>query len=455
MKKNMAEDTFDNYQNIISKLKSDKEAIGKRALENPELFLKEMGFDNKNLNLEELKKFAENLTKNAGSLESLFNNPNFNNLSGYQNSIKNKAELTDLEKDKLKELGTIAFKKDLKEKQKSCFINKECDDIIKAHSIQENGELSKIATKIKGKEQVLHFIQNTQTAQKELTEIDITSASTFYGFCHKHDQTFEPLDKKTCQTDSERNFLYSFRSFAHSYHNIKSYQNYFVNFIGDTVSSINPLIETFKNISSGLGLNLTAELVKTELPKINKEQIENLELVRFEKYRWFLIDYLTSKSYSQLDFLTYEINHSCPIVCASWMVMHINFGNGFMIIHDENKPYYGFPIMLSLLPVDNQKSILVLARFKIDSGSELIFNQLNNLKSQTEVFEKEISKLIIENVENFYLSPNFWTNLSEDEREIITKAANIEKKQFPEGRTTFDVINFFDKKYSLNNTAAN
>lgn len=452
----MTENITEKYQNILSKLKSDKVAMEKKALENPELFLKEMGFNAANLNIEEIKKFAENLTQNVGGLENIFNNPNFNNLSGYHNSIKNKTELTNTEKDKLKELGNIAFKKDLKDKQKSCFINNtECDNIIKAHSIQENGELSKIASEIKGKKQVLHFTQNIQTGKKELTETDIASASTFQGFCHKHDQTFEPLDKKTYQTDSERFFLYSFRSFAHSYHYTKSYQNYFSNFIGDAVSSLDPFIETVKNISSSLGLNLTAELEKTQLPTINKEQIENLKLVRFEKFRRFLIEYLTNKSYSQLDFLTYEINHLCPIVCASWMVMHINFGSGFMILHDESKPYYGFPIMLSILPVDNQKSILVLARFKIDSGSELIFNQLNNLKSQKEAFEKEISKLIIENVENFYLSPNFWLNLSKDEQELITKATNIEKNKFPEEHTAFDIINFFDKKYCLNNTAAN
>lgn len=443
----MEKDSFDKVLDLISQLQKDKISIQKMATEDLDLFYKEMGLDSKNMKLEELRKNAENLIQNATSLEGLFNNPNFNNFKDYQKNILNKkTELADIEKNKLKKLGSIAFKKDLKDKQKSCFINTECDDLINAHSIQENGELSKIANEIKGKKQVLHFIQNIQTGKKELTEIDITKASTFQGFCHKHDQTFEPLDKKTYQSDLEQFFLYSFRAFAHSYHNTKSYQDYFLKFVDNTVSALEPLV---KNLSSCLGSNLLDKLEKTELSTINDEQNGNLELARFEKYRGHLIEYLKSNSYSKLDFLSYEINHICPIACASWMVMHINCDNSFMILNKESIPYYGFPIILSLLPVDNQKSILVLARFNIDNGSELIFNWLKDLKKNHEEFEKEISKLIIENVENFYLSPNFWTNLSEEDQTIITRAINIKKNKFPEKPTEFNVINFFDKKYSL------
>lgn len=446
----MEENIFDEFQNVFSKLKLDKAEMEKKALENPELFLKEVGFDPKNMNIEALKKISENLSQAAGSLGSAFNNSNFKDLNSFHDTIKNKVELTDSEKNKLKELGVQAFTKDLKDKQKSCFIDTvECDNIIKAHSIQKNGELTMISSSIKNKSQVYHFIQNTQTGEKELTPIDITTASTFYGFCHEHDQAFEPIDKGTFESDSQRFFLYSLRSFAHSYHNVKSFQNYFLGFAENALSGISPMIELFQNMTSSLGLNLPNELKNIQLPTIDKKQQKNLEVVRFEKHRGFLIEFLKNKSYSQLDFLSYEINHLCPIVCASWMVMHIDIGRHFMVVLDESTPYLGYPIIISLLPVNKQKSILVLARFKVDSGSEFIFNQLSHLKLNTELFEKEISKLIIENVENFYLSPTFWNNLSHDEQALIKKATNIKKSQFPESRTEFEVINFFDKKYSL------
>ena len=146
--------------------------------------------------------------------------------------------------------------------------------------------------------------------------------------------------------------------------------------------------------------------------------------------------------------MVYETEHLCPIVCASWMVMHISFGNGFLIHHNDNKPYFGFPIIISVLP-DSNRTKIILARFKNDYGSELIFNQFTNLLKDPVSFEKEISKCIIENVENFYLGPEFWSNLHEQEKQIVSNAVAVKKSRFPENRTQFDIINFFDKKYKL------
>jgi len=42
------------------------------------------------------------LNKNQYFCKPIFNNQNFNNLNGYQNSLKNKTELTEIEKNNLK-----------------------------------------------------------------------------------------------------------------------------------------------------------------------------------------------------------------------------------------------------------------------------------------------------------------------------------------------------------------
>lgn len=439
------ENIFEKYQKIIANAKQDKDAMEKKALENPEQFLKEMGIDPKNIDLEQLKKTGADLTELVKPLEKIFNGKNFKDLNNYHNSVKSKPELSQEEKKKLQELGIRAFYTDLKHKQQFCFIENDCDKIIDAHSIQENGELSLIAQDGK----VFHFIQNLQTGTKEKQEIEITKASTFKGFCHKHDQIFEPIDQNKNISEDEKYFLYSLRSFAHSYFNIKAFKNYFLGFASETSSNLNPLLDSIKGIANSIGYKLPSELTEIELPKISKEQLEVLDLERFEEHRKLLIEYVNQNNYSQLDYMVYETNHLCPITCASWMVLHISFGNGFQIIHKEGKPYFGFPIIISVLP-ESDKTKVVLARFKNDTCSDFIFNQLNNTPSNKEKFETELSKLIIENVENFYLSPTFWDKLSEQEKEIIFNAVTVDKKRFPEGRTEFEIINFFDKKYKIN-----
>jgi hypothetical protein len=439
-------DDFDKYQQTLSALKKDNAKMEQEVNKDPLAFIKKMGFDSDNLNIDELQKAAKSLSNQSNDFENIFQGKVFKQLRNVSNNIKDKSNLSDLEKTRLKDLGITAFSKDKENKEKSCFINNGCDKIIKAHSIQENGELSKLNGIVNGKQQVLQFIENPQTFSKDLKNIEITKASTFYGFCHKHDQIFEPIDKNSLSSNQQKYFLYSFRSFAFSYHNIKSHQDYTLTVVEDLSSGISPIIDSLNEVNSSLGLNLTDELNKANLPSINKEQKDILELVRFEKYRAFLIEYEKSKSYSQLEYLTYEVNHLCPIACSSWMVMHID---NFIVQQTKNTPYYGYPILISVLPNEQNKTTIVLARFKYDREIQLIFNQLNELKTDAKKFEMEISKLIFEKTENFYLQPDFWNYLGEEEKRVIVNGKNIEKTVFPEKRTEFEMINFFDKKYKL------
>lgn len=443
-------DAFDKYQQVLSTLKEDKAKMQHEANKDPLTFLKNIGFDTENLNIEKLQDLASSLISQDGNIENIFQGKVFKDLTNYSNYIKDKTHLSELEKQKLKDLGVTAFSKDINNKQKSCFINNdECNTIIKAHSVQENGELSKLMGIVDGKQQVLQFIDNPETPYKDLKNIEITKASTFYGFCAKHDQIFEPIDKNSFTSNIQKLFLYSFRSFAFSYHNIKSHQDYTLNFVESLSEEISPLIDSLNKIDSSLGLNLTSELKQTKFPLITKEQKAILELVRFEKYRGFLIEYEKNKSYSQLEYLTYEVNHLCPIVCSSWMVKHIEFGDGYIVKKKDDTLHFGYPILISVLPNEYNKTTIVLARFKYDSESKLIFNQLINLKSNLEKFEIAVSKLIFEKTENFYLQPNFWNYLNKEKQEIIVNGKNIKKTVFPEKKIEFEMINFFDSKYKL------
>lgn len=419
-----------------------------KALENPEQFVKEMGIDINNFNVSNLKDISSKIEEQVKPLENLFKGKEFKNLNIFHNKTKHKPELNDSEK--LDELGKTAFDNDLENKAKFCFIGNDCDrEIIKSHSIQKNGELSLIAENGK----VFHYKHH----KEDILEVDINQASAFKGFCHKHDQIFEPIDKKQIISDSEKYFLYSLRSFAYSYHNVKSFQDYGLNLVNNLTSSLNPLIDTLnKNrheinkLMKPFGVDDSMkQLNNGTIPKITEEQKQNAGLVRFEKQRKLLLEYIETKSYDKLEYLIYDVNHLCPIVCSSWMTLHINLGNNFIVISDGQTPYYAIPLIISVIPF-GQKTKIILARFKEDqSGSDGMFNFWKSLISDNTKFETEISKLIIENVENFYLSPKFWNKLSEEEQNVIKNAVSLKKNKFPEQPTNFEMLNLFDEKYKI------
>jgi len=435
---------LEEFLKIFDENKNNIKEIERKAIEDPDGFMKEYGIDPQNFDLKKLKDLAGNLVDDKMPIEDVFSNKNFKDLNNFYDSVRDKPSLTDFDKEKLQDLEERAFGKDLQKKEQFCFIDSDCNQIINAHSIQENGELSLIAQDGK----VLHFVENRKTGIKERQDAEITQASTFKGFCHKHDQVFEPIDEKTSDSDEQKYFLYSLRSFAHSYFNINFFKDYYIGIASKTSSGLDPLIKSVSNLADAIGYKPPSEFTDIEPNKISEEQQELLELERFENHRKLLIKYINENNYNQLDYLVYETEHLCPIVCASWMVMHISFGNGFLIHHNDNKPYFGFPIIISVLP-DSNRTKIILARFKNDYGSELIFNQFTNLLKDPVSFEKEISKCIIENVENFYLGPEFWSNLHEQEKQIVSNAVAVKKSRFPENRTQFDIINFFDKKYKL------
>ncbi|MFM1998722.1 MAG: hypothetical protein RL204_669 [Bacteroidota bacterium] len=448
----MNNDASNKWKELISKMGQDKDAVDKLAKDNPEGFLKEYGIDLNKIDLSSLKGMIPELQKQMEGLKHLYSNPAFKDVNNYHQSIKNKTSLTPEEDTKLNTLAQRAFLKDIENKKKSCFIgNSECNQIISAHSIQENGELSKISDLINGKSQVYHFIEDITKKEKVISQIDTTKASAFYGFCHKHDQMFEPIDKNACVSNEQSLFLYSLRSFAHSYHNIKAFQENGLGTITETSSVASSLVQMLKGLTSSLNMDISSMENDMKVPVISEEQLATLKITRFERHKQLLIDDLNNHKFDNLHYLTYQIDHLAPIVCASWLVMHIECGNGFMIFRNDSDPYSGFPIIMSVLPTKERKTRIILARFKSDTGSEFIFNRLKIATKERALFELEISKLIIENIENFYLNPKFWDNLSVEEKAMVVNARNKERYMFPEKRTETQMINFFSEIYQIIN----
>lgn len=438
------------YLKMLNDLKQLKEQMKKDVQDNPEEILKNIGVDISKINSDNLKKEAEKLKIVENQLSKIFPTEKFANTINLYSKLNEKGYLTEDESKKLLNVFAPEYIHQVKENAQECFsINiNECDGgIIDAHSIQKrNNKLSRISQK----EQVYFFTNNHINTQKTIELIPIAKASTFRGFCKKHDEKiFQPIEKNNAFNESvEHCFLHSYRSFAYSYHRLKEFQN-ILSFTNPLAHNISELIDTLSDIISAIGMNTSVPVPSAEKIKITEEQFKELEEQRFENHRIFLNNYYQTSHYDQLDYIVYKLNHVCPIVSASWLILHIEMGNNF-IMPSRNKTYRGFPCTVTIFPEKNNTSYIILSRFKFDSGSELIFNRLNNLrKTDNSQFEIELTKQIFEQVENFYVSPYFWDLISEAEKNQITSDINSLKQSFPEVSTFVPSINIFDKKYAI------
>lgn len=87
--------------------------------------------------------------------------------------------------------------------------------IVRAHTVQRNGGLSRIARD----GHVYTFSSEKNLSQKEIiapTLVGIKKASTFTGFCSFHDSTtFEPVEQHPFQNTPQHTFLLGYRAICH------------------------------------------------------------------------------------------------------------------------------------------------------------------------------------------------------------------------------------------------
>ena len=106
--------------------------------------------------------------------------------------------------------------------------------------------------------------------------------------------------------------------------------------------------------------------------------------------------------------------------------------------------------MLTVLHEGKSKTIVILARFRDDANSNLIFNQLVDIKEKdVSSFEKRITTILFDQIDNFYVNPSFWEKLSDSMQSEFISDLNTKRDLFP-NRPIFEAsLNIFDKKYAV------
>jgi hypothetical protein len=269
---------------------------------------------------------------------------------------------------------------------KTClaFDKSECDDVIKdAHSIQNNRILNRIS-----KDGHVYYIKAKLTKKGPeaiFDKISRNKASTFFGFCNKHDnELFKPIEQKEYNNEPEQNFLFAFRAHAVEYHRKLRKLNHFREMI-----KINP------------GLLMDEEGVY--LYRLHQLDVEDCKK-NHETFKrdYFLRDFTKIRTiYRKLDF---EISFAA---CSSFAVQFDLEGNKINNIYSIREKFIP-SIYLNVYPVNNGTNIILSYHLDDEAKYKNYFDQLEMLSNEELI--NHLNYLIIEYTENVFFHPDLIEN---------------------------------------------
>ena len=280
-----------------------------------------------------------------------------------------------------------------------CPRKNECSGkIIKAHSIQNNRILKKIAYKgvvnqIKGENLIF---------KQDGSEVGRKIATTFSGFCNYHDnELFKPIELKNYDPNNkEQEFFFAYRALAMELNLKKIAENrykkmaevfgqnqFFTNILHGTKLTINELTERNDLFHEAI-LNKNFELISTKTIELDKEYLIAVSSI-------FAIEY---------DFKGNIINDFSELVKNNNNKMKI--------------------IFLTIFPQENKTFVLLSYLKENASTFEFLDEQLLKIDKTTII--KRLNLLIANYCENVVYSPKNWQKINKNEKQELIKTFSKE-----------------------------
>ena len=281
----------------------------------------------------------------------------------------------------------------LRKKSKIAFCmhpnKEECSEkIIKSHSIQNNRILKKIADD----GEVIGIDALDLLTNGNLANIGRIRASTFFGFCNKHDtETFSPIENKDyIAGDREQDFLFAYRAFC-------------------------------KERSSKINSYSLLENARNELPanSINETNYLNAALIGhqfatqdMEHYGKIFDKILLKKHYDNIITKSIILNREYLIAVSTGLTLIQDFqGNIINDLSDQNSlPKY---LYLTIFPQKGNTYILISYHKEHANIFNFLEQQLISIPKREQLKRLNI---LISKTESFYLNPSKWRSIPEVEK---------------------------------------
>lgn len=294
-------------------------------------------------------------------------------------------------------------------------------DIVQAHTVPKSLSLKSISRNghVYGLISSLEKIKkNEGTFIPEL--IGINTASTFTGFCSIHDDSiFAPIEKREFSRTPEQCFLLAYRSLAREYY-MKVGQK-------STVELVKKL-DKGKSINNQIDIQTLASLVNIGVIAAIRDikQIKG----KFDKY-------LEERNFDFIRGIVLELDSLPPIMVCGGVNPYFDFnGKKIQDLSDLEKP---IDMMSITSYYDGKKGLIVFAWLEESPNActALITSLLGKKK---EYIVPLTFQYIFKNIENFYISPDWWENAETEDKynieQLIADTISMEREPNSNGITS-------------------
>lgn len=308
-------------------------------------------------------------------------------------------------------------------KIEECFHPSKKDCILpikQAHSIQKNGRLSLIEENINGQNLLyssISFKTSSKKFIKDFIPVGKKVASTFYGFCERHDtEVFSPIENFEFDGSDEHCFLHTYRSFAHSYHSKKQELRLY----RSDWSNVPYQIKNYQILGAEIALK------------------------EMEPEKQYLDNILINSDFDKLNYSIIETNDFFPFGCSSIVNPHFTVKDEPIDDwFDETKPWTS--LILTVVP-DKKNSFAIIATSSIDENGLKFLDHFDQLDDQKALHA--ISTMMTRLAENTFWSPKLWDQMSPQFKQILINDAQFlvvtdTWKKFP-----WSSLNLFQEKFS-------
>ncbi|MEZ4984531.1 MAG: hypothetical protein R2795_05775 [Saprospiraceae bacterium] len=317
-----------------------------------------------------------------------------------------------------------SFERDGRTKDCFHFNHDECNGkIIKAHSLQRNGVLSIIEEEVDGNMVVYCFqrMKKNPFGQYEgFEKIGKGNASTFFGFCGKHDtDIFVPIENNEIDmSNNQHKFLLCYRAVAKEYHRkveqVKSYKN----------NSLLNRPELKNQQESGIQGSQTA--------------VDELE-----EHKTSLNEMLKNNDFDKLRYFSHTYDYTIPIACSSITTPKFHLDNSIFNFSDDPDVKYE-SIYLTVIPTMTKTHILY-ACLPSDEKSMKFLDDLETLEE--EQIGEITSSILVNDIENTFISPRIYDSLTEEEQTHLIQSIELsDEVRFMFYEFRHIGINFFQEK---------
>lgn len=302
---------------------------------------------------------------------------------------------------------------------KTCSVPKEwqadCSGtIIKAHTVPRSESLKQIAREGHVYSFVMSMKNLEQNSGKLLPTLNgISKASTFTGFCSKHDNSiFVPLEDEKFRGTSEQCFLLSYRAFSRECFTKAAQARTLVTQLRSMDRGKSPATQRMIQEFSQLHMAGVSSGVRDN--EARKEVFEKL---------------LTSRDCSSLRALIFECGEAPPVMCSGGFSPEWDFeGNKLEDLAILSRK----PDLITLNSFYSGTSgWVVLTWLDGESYSEQLARSL--AKQPEESLGNAIIRLMFEHTENVHMSPVWWESLSAAQRGALVQRMAASANPF-EGR---------------------